>query len=413
LLCSAAAVNKGGTAEASEPTAFVLYTRDGSCFLFAIFFIKGGAVMNGTNRRRIVVKIGSSSLTSSEGGLRRENIDYYAAELSALARSGEHIVLVTSGAVAAGYTRLGFQKRPKATHEKQASAAVGQALLMQAYNEAFAKHGLVVAQVLLTRSDFSNRKRIHNASATLEELLTRNVIPIINENDTVSVDELKFGDNDTLSALVANLVKARSLLICTDMDGLYTADPRKNPLASRIERVSVLSEELFEMAGGSGSAVGTGGMRSKLEAARIAMRGGVQVFIGRAGETGDLLRAAQNEGKGTYFDATLHTLSVKKQWVGFHSIPQGSVVVDEGARRALAEGGKSLLPAGIKHVEGEFHPGDVIEVLLDGGKVIGRGVVNYASWQLRAAAGFSTEEVLQRVDVPRIEVIHRDEWIHF
>jgi len=369
--------------------------------------------MNGMERRRIVVKIGSSSLTSAEGGLRRENIDYFAAELAALAAAGAQPVLVTSGAVAAGFARLGFAKRPKATHEKQASAAVGQALLMQAYNEAFASHGLVVAQVLLTRSDFSNRKRMHNATATLEELLKRGVVPIINENDTVSVDELKFGDNDTLSALVANLLKARSLLICTDMDGLYTDDPRKNADARRIDRVTVISEELFRMAGGSGSAVGTGGMRSKLEAARIAIRGGVRVFVGRAREAGDLLRALEGGGSGTYFETDLETLSVKKQWVGFHSVPQGTVLVDEGARRALAEGGKSLLPAGVKHVEGEFHPGDVIEVATEDGKVIGRGVVNYASWQLQAAAGLSTEEVQRRVEVARIEVIHRDEWVHF
>ncbi|MCI3920345.1 glutamate 5-kinase [Paenibacillus sp. TRM 82003] len=368
---------------------------------------------NGAQRRRIVVKIGSSSLTSSEGGLRRDKIDYFAGELASLARTGAGIVLVTSGAVAAGFARLGLAKRPKATHEKQASAAVGQALLMQAYNEAFAAHGLAVAQVLLTRSDFSNRRRMGNASATLEELLKRGVVPIINENDTVSVDELKFGDNDTLSALVGNLVKAGALLICTDMDGLYTDDPRKNPDARRIDRVSVISDELFAMAGGSGSAVGTGGMRSKLEAARIAIRGGVQVFIGRAEAEGDLPRAARGKGNGTYFDAALQTLSAKKQWVGFHSTPQGVVTVDEGARRALAEGGKSLLPAGVRHVEGDFHPGDVIEVALESGRVIGRGVVNYAAWQLQAAAGLSTEEVQRRVDVQRIEVIHRDEWVHF
>ncbi|WP_199614881.1 glutamate 5-kinase [Paenibacillus alkalitolerans] len=366
--------------------------------------------MNGFHRR-IVVKIGSSSLTSPDGSLRKDRIEFFAAELIALARTGADLLLVTSGAVAAGFARLGFTKRPKATHEKQASAAVGQALLMQAYNEAFGAHGAVVAQVLLTRSDFSNRKRVHNASSTLEELLKRGVIPVVNENDTVSVDELKFGDNDTLSALVGNLVKARQLLIFTDMDGLYTDDPRKNAEARRIDRVTVIDDDLFLMAGGSGSTVGTGGMRSKLEAARIAIRGGVQVFIGRAAEPGDVVRAATGVGWGTYFDASLHTLSVKKQWVGFHSVPQGRIGIDEGARRALMEGGKSLLPAGITSVEGEFHPGDVIEVANGAGKLIGRGVVNYASWQLRAAAGLSTEEVQRRIDVQRIEVIHRDEWI--
>lgn len=367
--------------------------------------------MNGSQRRRVVVKIGSSSLTAAEGGLRREQIEYFAAELSALARSGDQVVLVTSGAVAAGYARLGYEKRPKLTHEKQAAAAVGQALLMQAYNEAFAGRELVVAQVLLTRSDFSDRRRMRNASATLEELLNRGIIPIINENDTVSVDELKFGDNDMLSALVANLVKARALLILTDTNGLYTADPRKEPDARRIERVSALSDDLFAMAGGSGSAVGTGGMRSKLEAARTAIRGGVQVFVGRAAEPGDLLRAADGRGDGTYFDAELSTLSAKKQWVGFHSVPRGAVAVDEGARKALAEGGKSLLPAGVLRVSGDFHPGDVVEVTQEDGRLIGRGVVNYAAWQLQAAAGLSSEEVRRRLDVTRIEVIHRDELV--
>ncbi len=369
--------------------------------------------MSAQQRRRIVVKIGSSSLTSAEGGLQREQIQYFAAELAALSRAGYELVLVTSGAVAAGFKRLGFPRRPKATHEKQASAAVGQALLMQAYNDAFASHELVAAQVLLTRSDFSNRKRISNASATLEELLRRGALPIINENDTVSVDELKFGDNDTLSALVANLIRAGQLLIFTDMDGLYTEDPRKNANAERIERVERFDESLLEMAGGSGTAVGTGGMRSKLEAARIAIRGGVQVFVGRATEAGDVVKAAQSEGRGTYFDTALQTLPVKKQWVGFHSTPMGAVTVDDGARRALLEEGRSLLPAGVRGVEGDFHPGDVIEVTDLKGKVIGRGVVNYAAWQLKAAAGLSTEEVQSRLDVQRIEVIHRDEWIHF
>jgi glutamate 5-kinase len=366
--------------------------------------------MNGI-QRRIVIKIGSSSLTSSDGSLRKDRIEYFASELVELARRGTELILVTSGAVAAGFARLGFAKRPKATHEKQASAAVGQALLMQAYNEAFDARDTVVAQVLLTRSDFSNRTCVSNASATLEELLKRGVIPIINENDTVSIGELKYGDNDTLSALVGNLVKARQLLIFTDMDGLYTEDPRKNRDAKRIERVERIDDELFRMAGGSGSAVGTGGMRSKLEAARIAIRGGAQVFVGKAVEPGDIVQAAEGSGRGTYFDAELQSLSVKKQWVGFHSVAHGRIVIDDGAQQALIVGGKSLLPAGVTQVDGDFHPGDVIEVLNSQGRLIGRGVVNYTSWQLKAAAGLSTEEVQKRIEVPRIEVIHRNEWI--
>lgn len=361
----------------------------------------------------IVVKIGSSSLTSDEGGLNRSKIVFFAAELARLHGQGFQLLLVTSGAVAAGFREIGYTARPKNVHEKQASAAVGQALLMQAYNEAFAAHGIGVGQILLTRSDFSNRKRIHNATMTIEELLKHRILPIINENDTVAVDELnlKFGDNDALSALVANLVKAKQLIIITDTDGLYTEDPRKNADAKRIERVLEINEEMIRIAGGSGSSVGTGGMRSKIEAARIAMRGGVPVFVGRVLEDGDLELAASNTGKGTYFDTSQHNLPMKKQWLGFHSMPLGHIMVDAGAEIALVDGGRSLLPAGVTEVEGDFHPGDVVEVINNQRQIIGRGVVNYTIWQLKAVAGLSTEEVQKRIEVPRIEVIHRDEWI--
>ncbi|PZE22616.1 glutamate 5-kinase [Paenibacillus xerothermodurans] len=362
-------------------------------------------------QQTIVVKIGSSSLTSDEGGLNRGKILFFASELARLHRHGWHVLLVTSGAVAAGFREMGYANRPKNVHEKQAAASVGQALLMQAYHEAFAAHQVGVAQILLTRSDFSNRKRIHNASMTIEELMRHSIIPIINENDTVAVDELKFGDNDTLSALVANLVRARHLVIITDTDGLYTEDPRKNVNAKRIDRVVEIDEAMYRMAGGSGSSVGTGGMRSKIEAARIAMRGGVPVFVGRVSEPGDLNLAVEGVGKGTYFDTSEHNLPMKKQWLGFHSLPQGRITVDLGAEAALVEGGRSLLPAGVKVVEGEFHPGDVVEVINEHEQVIGRGVVNYTPWQLQAVAGLSTDEVQKRIDVHRIEVIHRDEWI--
>jgi glutamate 5-kinase len=362
-------------------------------------------------QQTIVVKIGSSSLTSDEGVLNRGKIAFFASELAKLHQQGFQVLLVTSGAVAAGFREMGYASRPKHLYEKQAAAAVGQALLMQAYNEEFAAHRVVVAQILLTRSDFSNRKRIHNASMTVEELMRRRIIPIINENDTVSVDELKFGDNDMLSALVANLVRARRLVIITDTDGLYTEDPRKNANAARIDRVAEINEHIFNIAGGSGSSVGTGGMRSKIEAARIATRGGVPVFVGRVLEIGDLELALTEAGKGTYFETSEHNLTMKKQWLGFHSQPQGRITVDQGAVAALVGGGRSLLPAGVKTVEGDFHPGDVVEVVNEEQEAIGRGVVNYTAAQLQAVAGFSTEEVQRRLEVHRIEVIHRDEWI--
>lgn len=365
----------------------------------------------------VVVKIGSSSLTSAEGGLHRERIEYFAREIDQVIRAGFPVLIVTSGAVAAGFRRIGYAARPRALHEKQAAAAVGQALLMQAYHDAFRRHGRGVAQLLLTRTDFANRQRIHNAYRTMEELLRRSVIPIINENDTVAVDELKFGDNDTLSALVANLVKAKQLIIVTDTDGLYTADPRKDEGAQRIARVERIDERILQIAGGAGTAVGTGGMRSKVEAARIATRGGVPVFVGKAAAPGDLLQALRGEGNGTYFDTSLQTLSMKKQWALFHSRPAGTIFVDEGAARALTDGHKSLLPAGVKHVEGGFQPGDVVEVAVAGtvpdGMPLGRGIVNYSAVQLQAAAGLTLDEVRTRIDEQLAEVIHRNEWVAY
>lgn len=361
--------------------------------------------------QRYVIKIGSSSLTSDEGGLNRSKIDFFVSELASLHRDGTLPLLVTSGAVAAGFTKMGYRRRPKHLHEQQAAASVGQALLMQAYQEAFSHYQITAAQILLTRSDFSNRSRIHNALMTIDELIKHRIIPIINENDTVSVNELKFGDNDMLSALVANLIKADRLAILTDMEGLFTADPRKTPTAERIAFVESIDHNLLQMAGGSGSSVGTGGMRSKVEAARIATRGGIPVFIGRVSEPGDLLAAVSGGGKGTHFTTSSHTLSAKKQWVGFHSQPQGVVVVDRGAENALLTGGKSLLPAGITDVAGDFCPGDVIEVQNMERQSIGRGIVNYAAWQLHMVAGMSTEEALKQVEVVRMEVIHRDEWM--
>lgn len=361
--------------------------------------------------QRIVVKIGSSSLTSEHGGLNRKQIAFFVQELHSLIGRKTQVLLVTSGAVAAGFRYIGYSARPKLLHEKQAAAAVGQVLLMQAYQEQFQRYGIHTAQLLLTRPDFVSRKRGHNAQMTIRELLKQTVIPIINENDTVSIEELRFGDNDTLSALVANLIHADRIIIVTDTDGLYTADPRSNPNAKRFDRVEEISEEIYRYAGEIGSSIGTGGMRSKLDAVRIALRGGIPAFIGKVNEPGDLLSALDGAGKGTYFDTHLHTLPIKKQWLGFHCTPHGQIVVDKGAEQALIARGSSLLPVGISHVVGDFYPGDVVEVVGLDKCVIGRGIVNYGADQVRIAAGWSTEEVMKRIEVPRIEVIHRDEWI--
>lgn len=361
---------------------------------------------------RIVVKIGSSSLTSEAGGLNRKAVDFFVSELSRLKEAGYQVLLVTSGAVAAGFGEIGYPHRPKHLHEKQAAAAVGQALLMQAYRESFAERGIAAAQILLTRADFNSRKRMGNATMAVEELLKQGAIPIINENDTVSIDELKFGDNDTLSALVANLLKADFLLILTDMDGLYTHDPRLDPSAERIEHVESITDDLYAIAGGAGSSVGTGGMRSKLDAARIGMRGGVPVFVGRVTSPGDLLKSLDGNGEGTYFLTSLASLPRKKQWLGFLSTPLGSLVVDQGAENALLHGGGSLLPVGVQQVQGTFHAGDVIEVVNPSGDILGRGLVNYDAEQLMQIKGLSSNEVMKRIEeVHRLEVIHRDEWI--
>lgn len=363
-------------------------------------------------QKRIVVKIGSSSLTGSQGGLNRDAIVYFAGELAELYKQGIQPLLVTSGAVAAGFRAIGYPERPKKLYEKQASAAVGQALLMRAYQEALAEHGHVAAQILLTRTDFHSRSRIGSAVMTIKELLERGILPIFNENDTVSVDELKFGDNDTLSALVANLVNADRLIILTDTDGLYSADPRHDPNAFKYETIDEISDEIYRRAGGSGSSVGTGGMRSKLDAARIAVRGGVPVFVGRATEPGDLTAASEGGGRGTHFTTALSSMSVKKQWLGYLSRPLGALIVDAGAQRALTEKGSSLLPVGITAVEGHFHAGDVVEVRGPKGDIFGRGVVNYDMEDLRLVCGLSGPQVLEKLNgLHRLEAVHRDEWI--
>ncbi|MBP1999598.1 glutamate 5-kinase [Paenibacillus shirakamiensis] len=362
--------------------------------------------------QRVVVKIGSSSLTSPEGGLNSLSVRFFAKEIASLRLAGYQVLLVTSGAVAAGFREMGYVERPKQLHEKQAAAAVGQALLMQSYREAFQIHNIPAAQILLTRTDFLHRKRMGNASMAVEELLKQGVLPIVNENDTVSVDELKFGDNDTLSALVANLLKADHLIILTDMDGLYTSDPRIDPSATRIECVPEITADIYSLAGGSGSSVGTGGMRSKMDAAKIATRGGVPVFIGQSTEPGQLLEAVQGRGRGTYFETKTTSLPMKKQWLAFLSTPLGTLMVDEGAEKALIHGGRSLLPVGVRSVEGHFQSGDVVEVISPSREILGRGIVNYSEQQLTEVMGLPSQDRMKKTEGShRLEVIHRDEWI--
>lgn len=358
-------------------------------------------------KKRIVVKIGSSSLTNSKGEIDYEKIQDHVDAIAKVAKLGHEVLLVSSGAVAAGFRKLGYPSRPVTLKGKQAAAAVGQSLLIQLYAEQFAKYGITTAQVLLTRADFSDKERYKNAFATLCELLERSILPIINENDTVSVTELTFGDNDMLSALVSGLVHADKLIILTDINGFYDDNPLKNPNAKRISHLTEITDDMLERAKGAGSKVGTGGMQSKLLAARTALKAGVKVFIGKGSGPDKLLEILEGRGDGTYIGRDeLSILPNQKQWISFTEA-KGKLFVDQGAEEALLLRGKSLLPAGIFKVEGEFERGDVVEVYGESGELIGRGEVLCSSKELASACGKKTEEL----HADFIEVIHRDKWV--
>lgn len=356
-------------------------------------------------KKRIVVKIGSSSLTNNKGELDELKFLDHISAIAALKKDGHEVVLVSSGAVAAGFRKLGYSSRPVTTKGKQAAAAVGQSVLIQAYNDHFAQHGVTIAQVLLTRSDFQHKLRYKNAYATLTELLERSILPIINENDTVSVEELTFGDNDMLSALVSGLVHADNLIILTDVNGLYTANPAKDPDAERIDVVAEITEEMLGFASGAGSKVGTGGMESKLGAAKHATTAGVEVFIGKGEGEQKLVNILNGAGDGTYFKKYEKYMSMNKQWLSLTAVA-GKLFIDEGAVNALMTGGKSLLPAGIYAFEGSFNRGDVVEVY-DRHKCIGRGEIGYSAEELEKAIGKRTSEI----EHSPIEVIHRNNWV--
>ncbi|WP_286884703.1 glutamate 5-kinase [Aneurinibacillus sp. UBA3580] len=368
--------------------------------------------MDAKKKHRIVVKIGSSSLTNPTGGLSREKLEEHVAALAALRRAGHEVILVSSGAVAAGFTSLGYPSRPVTLEGKQAAAAVGQGLLIQAYNESLRSYGLMSAQILLTRDDFSKRNRYHNAMGALNELLKRGMLPIINENDCVAVDELTFGDNDMLSALVAGFLRADDLVILTDTDGLYDADPRSNPHAKKFTLIEEITPEIEALAGGSGSRVGTGGMRSKIHAAKLALSLGIDVFVGTGTGDDKLLDILTGKGAGTYFRNQMKApLKARKQWIAFHAESSGRIEVDAGAAQALLYEGKSLLPSGITKVSGDFAPGQVVEVADTVGRLLGKGEINYSAEQLEQVKGESTAVCRERLGVHRVEAVHRDNWV--
>ncbi|CAD5374150.1 Glutamate 5-kinase [Rubrivivax sp. A210] len=359
--------------------------------------------------RRIVVKVGSSLVTNEGRGVDAAAIGNWSRQLAALAQQGRELVMVSSGAVAEGMKRLGWAQRPRELHELQAAAAVGQMGLVQMYESRLSEHGMGSAQVLLTHADLADRERYLNARSTLLTLLALKVIPVINENDTVVTDEIKFGDNDTLGALVANLVDADAYVILTDQRGLYSADPRKDPSARFIAEATAGDPALEAMAGGAGSGIGRGGMLTKILAAKRAAGSGTSTVIAWGREPDVLLRLAAGEAIGTALRAGTAKLAARKQWMVDHLQMRGAVRVDDGAVAKLRDGGKSLLPIGVHEVSGEFVRGDVIAVQTLAGAEVARGLANYSSAEARLIArkpSAQIEQLLGYANEP--ELIHRD-----
>ena len=361
------------------------------------------------NARRFVVKVGSALVTNRGAGLDSTAIARWAEQIARLRQGGKEIVLVSSGAIAEGMQRLGWTRRPHAMHELQAAAAVGQMGLVQVYESCFRQHGLHTAQVLLTHADLVDRQRYLNARSTLLTLLGLGIIPVINENDTVVTDEIRFGDNDTLGALVTNLVEADCLIILTDQKGLYTDDPQHNPEAALIQRAQAGEPRLEGLAGGTGSAIAKGGMLTKVLAAKRAARSGAQTVIAWGHEHDVLVRLAAGEAIGTLLSVQTTPLAARKQWLADHLQVAGRLDIDTGAARALRFGGKSLLPIGVKSVAGEFERGAIVACISPEGVEIARGLVNYSAQESRRIAGRASSEIesiLGYVDEP--ELIHRD-----
>ncbi len=344
------------------------------------------------NARRIVVKVGSSLVTDEGRGLDAEAIGLWCSQLAQLVQDGREVIMVSSGAIAEGMKRLGWASRPKAIHELQAAAAVGQMGLVQVYESKLRERGIGSAQVLLTHADLADRERYLNARSTLLTLIQLGVVPVINENDTVVNDEIKFGDNDTLGALVANLVEADLLIILTDQKGLFTADPRKDPLATLVQEAQAGDPALEAMAGGAGSSIGRGGMLTKILAAKRAAGSGASTVIAWGREPDALLRLSRGEPIGTLLVAQTAKNQARKQWIADHLQMRGSVTVDAGAVVKVRDEGKSLLPIGMTSVQGEFSRGDVIAVRDDSGLEIARGLANYTSAEARLICGKSSAE---------------------
>jgi glutamate 5-kinase len=362
--------------------------------------------------RRLVVKVGSAVLTASQGGLDTDHIQALTDSLSRVQKKGHELVLVSSGAIAAGVKKIGLRRKPSSIPEKQAAAAVGQARLMWVYERSFSKNGRKVAQILLTRDDVSDRRRFLNARNTLWTLLRWGILPIINENDSVVIDEIQFGDNDCLSALVTNLVQADLLVILTDIDGLFDADPKVDPAARLISRIENVDERVLSLVQLTTSDVGTGGMASKLQAAKTAAVYGVPTIIA-SGRSPDILeRVLAAEEVGTLVLPRENRINSWKHWIAYSKTTCGTIIVDDGARRAIVDDGRSLLPSGIREVAGHFGTGDSVSCLGEDGMEFARGLVNYGSDEVRRIQGKRSSEIQSSLGYKYFdEVIHRDDLV--
>lgn len=358
--------------------------------------------------KRVVIKIGSSVISNADG-LDLDRIASLCADVHELRQRGYEVVLVSSGAVAAGKMDLGITGRPQTIPLKQAAAAIGQSRLMRAYKDAFRSHGLNVGQVLLTRDDLANRRRYLNARNTLMTLLEYGVVPIINENDTVVVDEIRFGDNDNLSAMVTNLVEAHLLAILSDVDGLFDADPRTNPTARLLSEIERITPEIEAMAGSTESQLGTGGMATKLKAAKRATLYGAGTAIINGRNLHNLLNLFNGHELGTYFLPARDPMAARKHWIAFTKKPRGKLFLDDGARKALSDGGKSLLPSGIRQLEGGFERGDAVRLCSLDGVEFAKGVINYSASELARIIGRKTHEIEAILGYKYgDEIVHRD-----
>lgn len=358
---------------------------------------------------RWVVKIGSALLTNDGLGLDYVALEKWVEQLAHLQQQGYEIILVSSGSVAAGLVRLGWNKRPESLHALQAAASVGQMGLVQAYEQEFQKYDLNTGQILLTHDDLSDRTRYLNARSTIKTLLSVDVVPIINENDTVVTDEIRFGDNDTLAGLVANLIQADVLVIMTDQNGLFKEDPRTNPNAEFVSEASANDETIIDMASSSGGLLGRGGMQTKVNAARLATRSGTSTIICSGREEGVLIRLAKSEALGTFLFAENAPVNARKQWLAGQLKVSGEFTLDEGASKVLRQSGRSLLPVGVTAISGEFGRGDLVSIKSSDGKELARGLVNYSSTDSRKIMGRASDQIFDLLGYcDDDELVHRD-----